>query len=129
MFAVIRRYNIHEGMTRRMLQRVNADFAPLLSRLRGFVAYYAIDGGDSTVATVSVFTERTSAEESNRIAADWVQANIAKMVRTAPVIVMGEVGASATMAELRQPRADAAAATASAPPPPPLADIRSDARR
>lgn len=106
MFAVIRRYNVHEGQTRRMLQRVNAEFAPLMSRIRGFVAYYAIDGGDNTVATVSVFTDRTGAEDSNRVAAEWVAQNIARMVRTAPVIVMGDVGASVTMAELRQARAD-----------------------
>ena len=117
MFAVIRRYNVHEGMTRRMLQRVNADFAPLMSRIRGLVAYYAIDGGDNTVATVSVFTDRYGAEESNRVAADWVAKNIARMVRTAPVIVMGEVGASCTPADLRQ------AGTASAP----LGAARADA--
>ena len=112
MFAVIRRYNVHEGMTRRMLQRVNADFAPLMSRIRGLVAYYAIDGGDNTVATVSVFTDRYGAEESNRVAADWVAKNIARMVRTAPVIVMGEVGAAAMPTD---PRSAAAAA--------PLADV------
>src|SRR5215216_5802014 len=119
MFAVIRRYNVHEGMTRRMLQRVNGEFTPLISRIRGFVAYYAIDGGDNTVATVSVFTDRFGAEESNRVAADWVLQNIAKMIRTAPVIVMGDVGASSTMAELRQARPDASS----------LADVRPEARR
>ena len=95
MYAVIRRYNTHEGMARKMLQRVNADFVPQMRRLRGFVAYYAVDGGDNTVTSVSVFTNRDSAEESTRIAQEWVRENIARMIRTAPVIVTGEVGAHA----------------------------------
>ena len=41
----------------------------VISNLNGFKAYYVVRGGDDTVATVSVFTDKTAAVQSNQTAA------------------------------------------------------------
>jgi hypothetical protein len=95
MYAVIRRYNSYEGMSDKIVRRVNEGFVPLISGMRGFVSYYLLDVGDGTIATVSVFEDRQGADESTQAASEWVRKNIANMIRTAPVIVTGHVSAHA----------------------------------
>jgi heme-degrading monooxygenase HmoA len=91
MHAVIRRYNIQEGMAQQISQRVTDGFLPIVSGVRGFVSYHVINPEDGTIASVSIFTDRAAADESNKLAADWVKQNLAHMVKTAPVILSGEV--------------------------------------
>ena len=62
----------------------------------GFVAYYLVDAGEDIGATVSVFQDQAGAEESNRMAADWVRQHIASLVASAPEITAGEVTAYKT---------------------------------
>ena len=47
-------------------------FASIISKTRGFIAYYTVDAGDGVVASISAFENRAGTEESNRMAADWV---------------------------------------------------------
>jgi hypothetical protein len=77
-------------------QKVNQGFVPIISSAPGFVAYYLVDAGDDIGATVSVFQDQAGAEESNRMAADWVKENIASLVASAPEITAGEVVAHKT---------------------------------
>ena len=91
MFAVIRRYNAQPGTTHHILERVDEGFAPMLRALDGFVAYTVLDAGDGTIASVSVFETRESAEASTQLASDWVRRNIPSLIRTSPVIVTGDV--------------------------------------
>jgi hypothetical protein len=42
---------------------------------------------------VSIFEDRAEAEESNRIAAEWVGHNVAAMLPNPPEVIAGEVGA------------------------------------
>ena len=91
MFAVIRRYNAHENSAARIEQRVRDGFVPLISRLPGFVSYDVVRSTDGTLISVSVFESRQSADDSNRLASDWVHENLASLIRTAPVILSGDV--------------------------------------
>jgi hypothetical protein len=77
-------------------QQVNQGFVPIISQTPGFVAYYLVDAGDDIGATVSVFQDQAGAEESNRMAADWVRQHIASLVASAPEITAGEVTAYKT---------------------------------
>jgi hypothetical protein len=43
------------------------------------------------MATVSVFSDRNAAEESNKTAATWVKANVADLFTGTPEVVVGEV--------------------------------------
>jgi hypothetical protein len=70
---------------------VNQGFLPIISKAPGFVAYYIVDAGNDVVASVSVFEDEAGAEESNRMAADWVKENIASLVSGSPEITAGAV--------------------------------------
>jgi len=91
MFASIRRYKTSPGKATELAQRVKQGFVPLVSRAPGFVAYYVVDAGNDVVASVSVFQDQAGAEESNRMAADWVKENIASFFEGLPEITAGEV--------------------------------------
>jgi heme-degrading monooxygenase HmoA len=91
MFAVIRRYNTHEGSADKIEQRVREGFVPLVSKLPGFVSYDLVRSAEGSLVSTSVFESRQSAEDSNRLASDWVHDNLASLIRTAPVILSGDV--------------------------------------
>lgn len=91
MYGVIRRYNTHPGMGRNIAKLVRDDFVPQLRKLPSFVGYYVLTAEDDTMASISLFRDKKAADESNHMAAEWVRRNIASMVKTAPVILSGEV--------------------------------------
>jgi hypothetical protein len=94
MYASIRRYKTTS--VDELIRRVQAGFLPLISNAPGFVAYYGVDAGDGVVASVSIFETQAGAEESNRLAAEWVKGNIAMLVAGTPEITVGEVAAHLT---------------------------------
>jgi hypothetical protein len=89
MYASIRRYKTSPGAADELVQRVNQGFVPLVSRAPGFVAYYLLDAGNDIVASMSIFQDQAGAEESNRLAADWVRENIASLFEGPPEITAG----------------------------------------
>ena len=91
MYASIRRYKTAQGKAAELAQRVNQGFLPIISNVEGFVAYYVVDGGNDVVASISIFQDPVAAEESNRVAAEWVKDNIASLVSGTPEIVAGAV--------------------------------------
>ena len=93
MYATVRRY---EGVTNpsEAVRLVNEAFAPLISQIPGFVAYYFVDAGGGVMISTSVFQDQASAEESNRGAADFVLQNLVSVLPNAPQITAGEVVAS-----------------------------------
>jgi len=110
MFAVIRRYNTHENSGQKIEQRVREGFVPLISKLPGFISYDVMRSTDGTMIAVSIFESRQVAEDSNRLASDWVHENLASLIRTAPVILSGDVivhhASSAAVAPRDRPVAD-----------------------
>ena len=90
MHISIRRYE-HVKSVREVCSKVAVDFVPLLRRSPGFVAYYAIDCGEGTMATISIFSTETMALESNEIAAKWLKANVSDLQPEAPQVTAGRV--------------------------------------
>jgi hypothetical protein len=80
------------GSVDELMRRVKEGFVPIISQGTGFMAYYAINAGDGVVASISVFETQAGAEESNRMAADWVKQNLASLLPTPPEITAGEMG-------------------------------------
>ena len=105
MFAVIRRYNTHVGTVQKIEQRVRDGFVPLVSRLPGFVSYDLVCSSDGSLVSTSVFETREAAEDSNRLASDWVHENLASLIRTAPVILSGTVMVHHVATSAAAPRA------------------------
>ena len=70
---------------------VNETFLPIIKEAPGFQAYYSLDTGDGRIASVSVFEDRAGAEESSRVAADWIRQNMASLFPNPPEVLQGEV--------------------------------------
>jgi hypothetical protein len=49
------------------------EFSPLITGIRGCIAYYLVDAGGDTVFTTSIFEDAAGAQESIRAAAEWVK--------------------------------------------------------
>jgi hypothetical protein len=91
MYAAIRRYLTDPDSIEEVARRVNEGFVPLVSDMQGFVAYFALNAGQGEFGSVSVFEDQQSAEESNRVAEDWVKQNLSELLPTPPDFAAGEV--------------------------------------
>jgi hypothetical protein len=91
MYASVRRYETDPGSVDELMRRVEEGFVPIISKAPGFVAYYALDAGEGVVASITVFEDQAGAEESDRMAADWVKENVASLLPTPPEVTAGDV--------------------------------------
>ena len=95
MYAAVRRY---EGIKddSEAARLVGESFVPLLEKIEGFVAYYWIDAGEGTMASLSVFDDKAGADESVKLAHQWIEDNAPGLFPNPPRVTEGEVVASAT---------------------------------
>jgi hypothetical protein len=94
MYASVRRYDgVEPDSVDEVVRLVGEEggFASIISKSPGFIAYYAVVAGDGVVASISVFEEKTGAEESNRMAADWVKEHLVSLLPNPPQVTAGEV--------------------------------------
>lgn len=91
MVASVRRARLTPGSTDEAVRRVREGFAPIIKGMPGFVAYYVVDVGDGALVTVTVFADRASAEETNRVAADWAKRNLGQWMTSPLEFATGEV--------------------------------------
>lgn len=89
MHISVRRYRNVKSVPE-VCRKIAESFVPLLTKSPGFIAYYAIDGGGGTMATVSIFSIEAMAMESNEKAAVWMKANVADLQPESPEITAGE---------------------------------------
>ncbi len=94
MHAAVRIYQVDPGSVDEFRRGVNEGFLPIIKDASGFQAYYALDAGMGRLATVSVFEDRAGAEESTRMAADWIRENMASLFPDPPEVLEGEVFAN-----------------------------------
>jgi hypothetical protein len=95
MYISIRTYRVGKGSIDEVMHRVDTGLADAFAREDGFVAYQVAQTGDRTVASVTTFLTAEQAEESNRLAAEWVADELADFA----IERMGIVGAVADMLE------------------------------
>jgi hypothetical protein len=93
MHATIRRYeSVDQSRTDELVNKVETGLVPLLSRLPGFAGYRFIDHGQGVMTSVGIFETEAQADESSRVAADWVTgAKLSETVPQAPEIASGRV--------------------------------------
>ena len=94
MHTAIRQYQVDPGSVDEIIRGVNEDLLPLIKDVSGFQAYYALDAGGGRLASVSVFEDRAGAEESSRVAADWIRQNMPSLIPNPPEVLEGEVFAN-----------------------------------
>jgi Antibiotic biosynthesis monooxygenase len=91
MYMAVRKYQTSSGAAEEALRRVEEGFVPIISQAPGFVAYYGVNAGNDIVFSVSVFRDQAAADESNRMAANWVKQNLVPLLPNPPEISAGEV--------------------------------------
>jgi hypothetical protein len=93
MHATIRRYEaIDDTRTSELVKKVEDSLLPRLSELPGFNGYYLVDAGNGVVSSVGFFDTAEHADESTRVALNWVrESKLETALPNAPKITSGEV--------------------------------------
>jgi hypothetical protein len=74
MYATIRRYeSVDQSRTRELVKKVDESLVPRLSKLPGFSGYHLIEAGNGIMSSIGFFDTSAQADESTRVAADWVR--------------------------------------------------------
>lgn len=93
MYATIRRYEaIDQSRTSELVKKVDETLMPRLSKLPGFSGYHLIEAGNGVISTVGFFETSAQADESTRVASNWVrEEKLEQALPNAPKITTGEV--------------------------------------
>jgi hypothetical protein len=93
MFATIRRYeSIDQARSSELAEKVNQTRVPRLSELPGFSGYHLVEAGDGVMSSISFFDTAAQADESTRVAANWVRdEKLETALPNPPKITGGEV--------------------------------------
>jgi hypothetical protein len=93
MFATIRRYEaVDQARTSELIKQVDETLMPTLSELPGFAGYYLVEAGDGVISSIGLFDTSEHADESTRVASEWVrEQKLETALPNAPKITGGEV--------------------------------------
>ena len=93
MFAVIRHYHFDKKDSAEIDRLIHDQFVPIISNAPGFVHYYWLDTGTGEGASFGVFKDKDGADESVRLAAEFVRTKMAKLLRQKPAVIEGPIKA------------------------------------
>ena len=89
MYATVRSYS-DPGLAAALAARGD-EVRALIRDVAGFRAYYLVEADSGTVS-VTVCDDQAGAEESNRVAADWLKSNMPELgAAAAPTVAAGTV--------------------------------------
>src|SRR5512140_891460 len=93
MHATIRRYEaIDKTRTTELVKKAQDSLVPRLSEMPGFNGYYLIEAGNGVISSVGFFDTEAHAEESTRVASNWVrEENFETALPNPPKITSGKV--------------------------------------
>jgi hypothetical protein len=103
MHVSIRTYRVGTGSVDALMRRVDRDFADAVARKPGFLAYQAVQTGERTVASITLFREAEQAEASNELAAQWIAEELQDFKVESMGRFGGEVVVSRASAEMLEP--------------------------
>jgi hypothetical protein len=89
MYAAIRNYAGNTELADALVKN-ESEVKRLISGIEGFRAYYLVRTGDGA-ASISVYDDRAGAEQSTRVAGEWVRENLPDLEVSAPQVSAGEV--------------------------------------
>jgi len=93
MHATVRRYEgVDQSRTDELTKKVDETLLPRLSKLPGFESYYLIEAGNGVMSSIGLFDNSAQADESTRVAANWVrEEKLETALPNPPKITDGEV--------------------------------------
>ena len=93
MHATVRRYEgVVKSRTDELSKKVSESLLTRLSKLPGFGGYYLIEAGDDVIRSISFSDTSAQADESTRVAAEWVRdEKLETALPNSPKISGGEV--------------------------------------
>ena len=96
MYATIRRYTPKGGtFTKSKIEeltpRIEQGFLPILQEVPGFHCYYVLSAGEKELVTVSIFENRSGAQESTKRAAEFVRNDPLKDLLGTPEVIEGDL--------------------------------------
>jgi hypothetical protein len=93
MHAIVRRYDgIDQSRSEELSKKVNETLLPSLSKLPGFKGYFLIEVGDNAMTSIGLFEESSQADESTRVAANWLRdEKLETLLPNPPKVTSGEV--------------------------------------
>ena len=93
MHATVRRYEgVDQSRTDELTKKVDESLMPRLSELPGFEGYYLIEAGNGVMSSIGLFDNSAQADESTRVAANWVrEEKLETALPNPPKITDGEV--------------------------------------
>ena len=93
MYAVIRHYKFRAEDSDKIDQLIQEEFVPLLKKANGFISYNWLDTGAGEGASLSVFQDKAGADESIRLAADFVKTDMSELLSQKPEVIEGPIKA------------------------------------
>ena len=93
MYAVVRHYHFKKEDSEKIDQIIQDGFVPILKKADGFVRYYWLDTGEGEGASLSVFQNKSGADESIKLAATFVKENMSALLTEKPEVIEGPVKA------------------------------------
>jgi len=95
MYATIRRYSTKTAASTDTIdqfkRRIEQNFLPTISDLRGFHSYGILRTGDKEIVSLTVFEDRQGATEATRKAAEFVAKDPFKDQLSKPEVIEGEL--------------------------------------
>ena len=100
MYATHRRYEgIDQSRIEELARKVNESLIPRLSKLPGFNGYFLMEAGDGVVRSTSLFDTTSQADDSTRVAAEWLQEEkLETLIPNPPKVIVRKVLAHETKA-------------------------------
>jgi hypothetical protein len=93
MHCTIRKYEgVDQARTDELTKKVGESLLPRLSKTEGFRGYYLMETQDGVMSSIGFFDTVTQADESNRIAENWVRdEKLDTVLPNRPKVTGGEV--------------------------------------
>jgi len=93
MHVTIRKYDgIDQNRKDELTQKVGDSLLPRLSKTDGFRGYFLMETKEGVMSSIGFFDTLAQAEESSRVAADWVrEEKLDTVLPNAPKVTGGEI--------------------------------------
>jgi hypothetical protein len=89
MYATVRVYSGSRELADALVEN-ESEVKRIIRGIDGFKAYYLVRTSDGA-ASVSVYENEAGADESNRVASDWIRENLPDLSVSAPQVSAGDV--------------------------------------